>query len=263
MFGEWRKRGTIPKVHVTKDTIVPEKPKRILTEPDDVAYHMKIAEIDEKVEALNVDIKDINATFTQERNDMIDGQQARNPIKKELSEQFAELKIFSDKKVAILAKIESIESQIKDLNKQRDKLRQQVHPIYNDAGSLAAGVKALERRLTTESLDRYTELKIVKEIEQVKKSQPLFDEIDKLTKKMEAKKAEKQQASVELPELSKVIKKIKTVIDSIKEREKVFVDDKTTFSGKIAAIKKKRDDKYTEIRLLRNERNLLKEDFYF
>jgi hypothetical protein len=38
---------------VTKETIVPDKPKTILTEPDDVAYHMKIVEFDEKIEALN------------------------------------------------------------------------------------------------------------------------------------------------------------------------------------------------------------------
>lgn len=105
---------------------------------------------------------------------MIDGQQARNPIQKEIRAQFDELKIYTEKKTKILAGIETIETQIKDLMKQRDKLRQQVHPIYNDPDKLAKGIKELERRLTTESLDRQTELKIVKEIEQVKKSKPVF-----------------------------------------------------------------------------------------
>jgi uncharacterized coiled-coil DUF342 family protein len=72
--------------------------------------------------------------------------------------------------------------------KQRDKLRQQVHPIYNDPEKLAKGIKELERRLTTESLDRATELKIVKEIEQVKQSKPVFAKMDELSKKIESKK---------------------------------------------------------------------------
>jgi hypothetical protein len=41
---------------------------------------------------------------------MIDGQQARNPIQKELRAQFEELKIYTDKKNKILANIESVES---------------------------------------------------------------------------------------------------------------------------------------------------------
>jgi uncharacterized small protein (DUF1192 family) len=86
MYGEWRKRGINPKVYVTKDTIVPDKPKNILTEPDDVVYHMKIAEIDEKIEGLNEEIREVQARLKQDRNDMIDGQQARNPIQKELNE---------------------------------------------------------------------------------------------------------------------------------------------------------------------------------
>ena len=86
MFAEWRKRAAVPRIHVTKATIVPEKPKNILKEPDDVAYHMKVAEIDEKVDTLNAEIKEISANLNQGISDMIDGQQARNPITKELNE---------------------------------------------------------------------------------------------------------------------------------------------------------------------------------
>jgi hypothetical protein len=39
---------------------------------------------------------------------MIDGQQARNPIQKELKAHFDELKIYSDKKRAIFANIEKL-----------------------------------------------------------------------------------------------------------------------------------------------------------
>lgn len=88
-----------PRVHVTSATIVPDKPKNLLSEPDDVSYHMKVQEIDEKVETLNTEIKEVRSTLGQERSDMSDGQQARNPIRKEVNEQLAELRTFTDKRM--------------------------------------------------------------------------------------------------------------------------------------------------------------------
>jgi tetrahydromethanopterin S-methyltransferase subunit G len=52
---------------------VPEKPKKILTEPDDFAYHMKVAQIDEKIEVLKAEISEERGKMVQERSDMIDG----------------------------------------------------------------------------------------------------------------------------------------------------------------------------------------------
>ena len=96
----------------------------------------------------------------------------------------------------------------------------------------------------------------------MQQSRPIFAKIDELVKAQEKKKAEKIEASVELPELKKVIKNIKSKIDEIKQREKVFVDDKSSFDNKITLLKKVMDDKYIEIRLLRTEKNDLKEKFY-
>lgn len=59
-----------------------------------------------------------------------------------------------------------------------------------------------------------------------------------------------------------MITKIKAVINKIKEKEQVYVDDKSQFSNKIILMKKKIDDKYSEIRMLQSDKNILKEDFY-
>jgi hypothetical protein len=59
-----------------------------------------------------------------------------------------------------------------------------------------------------------------------------------------------------------VITKIKAVINKIKEKEKVYVDDKSQYSNKITLLKKKIDDKYSEVRMLQSDKNILKEDFY-
>jgi len=65
-----------------------------------------------------------------------------------------------------------------------------------------------------------------------------------------------------LPELKKVIKNIKAEIDKIKQKEQIYVDDKSSFSTKIVTLKKKLDDAYSAIRLLRGDKNVAKEDFY-
>lgn len=65
-----------------------------------------------------------------------------------------------------------------------------------------------------------------------------------------------------MPELKKVIKNIKAEIDKIKQKEQVYVDDKSSFSTKIVTLKKKLDDAYSAIRLLRGDKNVAKEDFY-
>jgi hypothetical protein len=51
------------------------------------------------------------------------------------------------------------------------------------------------------------------------------------------KKQEILEARVDLPELNKVIAKIKATIDKVKEKETVFEDDKTTFKVKIDSLK--------------------------
>lgn len=112
-----------------------------------------------------------------------------------------------------------------------------VHPIYNDPEKLLKGIKELERRLTTESLDRQTEKNIVKEIEQVKASKPIFAKMEELSKKHAVKKQEMLEAGVDLPDLNKVIAKIKATIYTVKEKETVFVDDKTTYVKKLDSMK--------------------------
>ena len=102
----------------------------------------------------------------------------------------------------------------------------------------------------------------MKEIEQVQKSAPIFGEINRVSLQIDQKRKEKTEAAIDLPELSKVITKIKAVIDKIKEKEKVYVDDKSHFSNKIILMKSKIDDKYSQIRILQSDKNILKEDFY-
>jgi len=47
MYGDWRKPR--PRIFVTLETVIPEKPKNIIEAPDETAYHKGQLELDEKI----------------------------------------------------------------------------------------------------------------------------------------------------------------------------------------------------------------------
>ena len=60
MFGEWRKNRI--STYVTPETVIPEMPKVVLNEPDDVVYHMKQVQLNEQIEELRANINEQNKT---------------------------------------------------------------------------------------------------------------------------------------------------------------------------------------------------------
>ena len=83
------------------DTIVPSMPKKLLEEPDDTQYHLKVTAIEEQIEQLNESFREKKAQRYEKRAQMIDGQVGRNPVQDQLNELFKELKVYTDQKVEI------------------------------------------------------------------------------------------------------------------------------------------------------------------
>ncbi len=63
-----------------------------------------------------------------------------------MKEQFDELRIYQDQKKVKLIEVDKIESQIQALEREKAKELKKVHPIYNSAEKLKAGLKELNRR---------------------------------------------------------------------------------------------------------------------
>ena len=95
LTGEWRQHRN--NLFVTIDTIIPPMPEanKILSEPDDAAYHMKVDKINEEIEMLKETIKDKKAEIQERKSKMMDGQQGRYPIKQQLKEHYDELNIYN------------------------------------------------------------------------------------------------------------------------------------------------------------------------
>ena len=61
------------------------------------------------------------------------------------------------------------------------------------------GIKELEKRLHTTSLGRAEEAMIIKEIKQVKDSEPVFIKIEAINKKIADLKTERTEVAIDLP----------------------------------------------------------------
>ncbi len=106
LAGEWRQHRN--NLFVTIDTIVPPMPddKKILVEPDDAAYHMKVDKINEEIEKLKDTVKDKRADLQEKKSSMMDGQQGRYPIKQQLKEHYDELNIYNAQKKEKLVEVD-------------------------------------------------------------------------------------------------------------------------------------------------------------
>lgn len=62
--GYWR-RPKKEKVYVTLETVIPPLPKNPLEYPDETNYHKQQAELDEKIDAINLKIKDLAERFNE------------------------------------------------------------------------------------------------------------------------------------------------------------------------------------------------------
>ena len=146
-IAEWRRRRN--NVFVTGETVVPTMPKKPLEEPDDAQYHLSVAVFDEQIEELQETFEELKAEQHETRSIMKDGQHGRNPIQMELKELFGELSQYSQEKKERLNEIEVLNQKMQVLDRDLQKQRKNVHPVYNEEAKLESGVKELEHRLCT------------------------------------------------------------------------------------------------------------------
>lgn len=102
-----------------------------------------------------------------------------------------EMKIFQAQKVEINGKIEKISQRMNDLDRQKGAKQKNLHRLYNTKNMVKKGIQDLERRLETTSLSTADEKRTIADIEKLKKSEPVFEEIDELNKQIQELKKDK------------------------------------------------------------------------
>ena len=121
-----------------------------------------------------------------------DGQSGRNPIKEQLRELFSELDQYNQEKKDRFAEIENINKKLNNTNRDLEKVQKGVHPVYNDETKLERGVRELEHRLQTNNWSKGDEARLIKEIEQVKESRPVFEKIEQIKQQIGKIKQERE-----------------------------------------------------------------------
>ena len=106
------------------------------------------------------------------------------------------------------------------------------------------------------------ERKIIKEIETVEKSEPIFAQIDKLKASIIERKKEKQAIYDNLAPTNKIITELKAKITKVKQQEGKFEDAKQDIKHEITNLGSEMDRIQDKIRELRKENYDAKEEFY-
>ena len=134
--------------------------------------------------------------------------------------------------------------------------------MYNSPDKLKSGLKELNRRLTQTTLNPNDERRIIKEIELVEKSEPIFAEIDKIKVKINDKKKEKQEIYDNLAPTNKIINALKAEISKVKQNESKFENSRQDIKYQMTNINTELDKIQEKIKITINQRYEIKQDFY-
>ena len=108
---------------------------------------------------------------------------------------------------------------IQEANRELEKQRKNVHPIYNAESKVEKGIKELETKLSTHSWSKSDEQRLLKEIQQVRNSRPFFEKMAEFQAKVTELKEERETAKRELDGPNKIIASLKKRIDAEKGAE--------------------------------------------
>jgi len=151
---------------------------------------------------------------------------------------------------------------MQQVNKEIEKLRKNVHPVYNEEHLIQKGVKELELRLQTNNWSRQDEMRLIKEIEQVKESKPYFAKIEKIRKQYTELKEQREAIKQSMAPTNKIINSLKERVSKIKAQESVFDNAKQLKQYDLTNLNVKIDKNIEHSRALKNKKYELKEDFY-
>lgn len=231
-------------------------------EPDDALFRKQQLEMEERIDNLYKELNDFGVEYKNRQRDMQDEQQGKGAGWRELREHFDEQKVHAAQKRAIMQKREKIDNEIRDLNREIQKLNRQCHPTYNTLDDLEKGQKILNRRIETTSMTTQSEKAIIKEIQTIKNSEPFIRQRMKLQSQIDNLRKQQKVDSEELPALNKVLGEINKRITKVKEDHKEIDTQKESFASQLEQIDNKRTKIRENIAALKKDKNTAKEAYY-
>ena len=158
--------------------------------------------------------------------------------------------------------MEVLNKKMMDVNRELDKHRKNVHPVYNDINKLDKGVKELEMRLQTNSWKPADEKALMREIEQVKSSKPIFVKIEEQRAKIAELKEQREAVKASLTPTNKIVNSLKERIGKVKGEESVYDKEKQLKTYDLTNISTKIEKNLEDQRAIKTKKNELRETFY-
>ncbi len=122
--------------------------------------------------------------------------------------------------------MEVLNKKMQDVNRELDRHRKAVHPVYNSLDKLEKGVKELEQTLMTHSWKRAEEKSLINEIEQVKSSKKIFVKIEEERAKLAELKQQREVIKTSLTPVNQIVNALKEKIGQVKSQESVYDKEK-------------------------------------
>lgn len=233
----------------------PQRPKRFLKRPDDLAMKQTISDLRADISKLDLSANEITAQIDKLVLDPKTTER-RNKLQGEIKEIISQQGSLKQEREVIQEQIRAVDANLKrriaDINKTGAKNN------YKSAGEIDARIKQLDDLVGSGSLMLADERRYIKEMSSLRKLRKDFSEIEKQQKYIDEDKAKiselkKKLSSVGNKEIQEKFEATQKELNAIQASNKAMFNKKADLFKKRDAIRKDKDAKFNEIRKLRDD----------
>ena len=178
-YGEWRKGSG--KTYVTLETVIPAKPEKEMTAPDEAAFHKKQVDIGEKIKGINNKLDEMKVQFETilaekhaHRKGGEGGEGTAVVATPDLKVKFARMKELKEQRKAIYNAQDSSIAGVNDLQKTKEQAIKKIDKVFNKAEMIPKAIKEQKKILETTSGGWKKEQEIIKRIKFLEESIPFI-----------------------------------------------------------------------------------------
>ncbi|WPK27591.1 hypothetical protein PUMCH_004984 [Australozyma saopauloensis] len=233
----------------------PQRPKRFLKRPDDLAMKQKIEVLRGEIAKLDASANELTSQIDKLVLDTKTNDK-RSKLQAEIKEIIAKQGNLKQERGAIQEQIKNVDANLKrriaDINKVGAKNN------YKSAAEIDARIKQLDDLVGSGSLMLADERRHIKEMSSLRKLRKDFSEVEKQQKFIDEDKAKiaelkKKLGSVGNKEVQERFETVQKELNEIQASNKAILDKKSDLFKKRNNLRKEKDAKYGEIRKLHDD----------
>ena len=251
-LGDWR-RGS-GKTFVTLETEIPAMPDKLLTPPDEAAFHKKLKEIEEKIKGIGQDLEDKKAEFDGKLKQKNDAQKAGQgaagegaPVSTDINKNFQRLGELKKQRKKIYDEQEAVAAVIGELNARKAGLSKKIDRDAQKEELIPKAIRQTQKALETQTHDSKRERELLARIKFIKASAEFIREYEVVQEDLRVRNEEKKKIGIDLPGIKKEIKALSEIVDVQKKERDEKQESRDSIEKELDKInerrKRARDDR--------------------